>query len=508
MAKCLYRLTLKRMIISLGTDYFESRAGRASPIYYDTRKLINGHALIIGSSGVGKSHTIRRMIAEGHRSAPRVLFHVFDVHGDLDIPGASVIQFSEQAPFGMNPLRVNPSREFGGVRKCIQSFIRIINQSSTTALGVKQESVLRNLLEDVYHDFGFDISDASTWAMNAYESRLVSAGSDNRLYLQVPLQQKDEAKAYGARWDGERKLWWVHTHKYAGDLTKFPPAYKERSYPTVADVAAYAKRLHEERFLGSDQKAVQALAAVNRTARTHQKKLLDSVKLRNQDIFDEDAEVAIELARVKAIESYTEYVNAIRTGHELDNLMKYDSPDVLKSVLDRLNNLKATGIFKSAAPPFDESNAVWRYKLDPLLQEEKKMMVLFLLQDIFYRAVQRGEQSDVVEVVVLDELSTYTSSQDENGDGIIGIIARQARKFGLALWAADQSPANVPESLTSSVGTKIMLGLDEMYWTSAVTKLRIETKLLNWIQPQHTMAAQLKERGNTKSRWWWVQLPN
>lgn len=136
------------------------------------------------------------------------------------------------------------------------------------------------------------------------------------------------------------------------------------------------------------------------------------------------------------------------------------------------------------------------------------MMVLFLLQDIFYRAVQRGEQSDVVEVVVLDELSTYTSSQDENGDGIIGIIARQARKFGLALWAADQSPANVPESLTSSVGTKIMLGLDEMYWTSAVTKLRIETKLLNWIQPQHTMAAQLKERGNTKSRWWWVQLPN
>lgn len=494
------------MLITLGADYFESKGGRAVPIRLDTKKLINGHVLIVGSSGVGKSHTIRRMIREGHATAPSVRFHVFDVHGDLEIPEASVVQFSEQAAFGLNPLRVNPSPEFGGVRKCIQSFIRIINQSSSTALGVKQESVLRNLLEDVYRDFGFDASDASTWALNEYQSRLVSAGADNRLYLQVPLADKEEAKAYGARWEGSLKLWWVHTHKYTGGITKWPPAYKERNYPTVADVADYAKRLHEERFLGSDQKAVRALGALNRAARGHQKRLLDSVRLRNQDIFDEEAEANLDLARLKAIEAYTDYVNAVRTGFELESLIKYDSPDVLKSVLDRLNNLKATGIFKSAPAPFDESQAVWRYKLNALSQEEKKMMVLFLMQDIFYKAVQRGEQSDVVEVIVLDELSTYTSSIDENGDGIIGVVSREARKFGLALWAANQSPANVPESLTSSVGTKIVLGLDEMYWNAALQKLRVELNLLKWIQPHHTMAAQLKERGNTKSRWWWIQL--
>ncbi len=494
------------MLITLGGDYFESRNGRNAPIRLDTAKLINGHVLIVGSSGVGKSHTIRRMIKEGHGSAPKVRFHVFDVHGDLEIPDASVVQFSEQAPFGLNPLRVNPSPEFGGVRKCIQSFIRIINQASSTALGVKQESVLRNLLEDVYRDFGFDATDSSTWSLNEYESRLVSAGADNRLYLQVPLADKDEAKAYGARWEGNLKLWWVHTHKYTGGITKWPPAYKERTYPTVADVADYAKRLHEERFLGSDQKAVRALGALNRAARSHQKRLLDSVRLRNQDIFDEEAEANLDLARLKAIEAYTDYVNAVRTGFELESLIKYDSPDVLKSVLDRLNNLKATGIFKSAPAPFEEGKAVWRYKLNALSQEEKKMMVLFLMQDIFYKAVQRGEQSDVVEVIVLDELSTYTSSIDENGDGIIGVVAREARKFGLALWAANQSPANVPESLTSSVGTKIVLGLDEMYWNSAIQKLRIELNLLKWIQPHHTLGAQLKERGSTKTRWWWVQL--
>lgn len=494
------------MQITLGSNFFEARTGRASPIVVDTQKLINGHVLIVGSSGVGKSFTIRRMIKQGIDSDPRVRFHVFDVHGDLEVPGASVVQFSEQAPFGLNPLRVNPSPDFGGVRKCIQAFLRIINQASATSLGVKQESVLRNLLEDVYRDFGFDVANPDTWTLNAYEPRLISAGSDNRLYLQVPLPEKDDAKALGARWDGVNKLWWVHAHTYKGAITRWPPAYKERAYPTVLDVANYAKRLYEERFLGSDQRAVRALAAVNRAARTHQRKLLDAVKLRNQNISEENTEEALDVARQKAVEAYTEYVSAIRSGYELEGLLKYESPDVLKSVSDRLLNLNASGIFKSVAPPFDASASVWRYKLNPLSQEEKKMTVLFLMQDLFYNAVERGQQNDVVEVIVLDELSTYTSSSDENGDGIIGIVAREARKFGLALWAANQSPANVPESLTSSVGTKIVLGLDEMYWNAAVSKLRIETKLLDWIQPHHTMAAQLKERGSAKSRWWWVQI--
>jgi hypothetical protein len=475
-------------------------------VYQDTSKLINGHTLIIGSSGVGKSHTFRRMILEGNKSAPKVRFHVFDVHGDLEVPGASVVQFSEQATFGLNPLRVNPSTIFGGVRKCIQAFIRTINQASTTALGVKQESVLRNLLLDVYRDFGFDEEDSSTWSLNALESRLISGGADNRLYLQVPLSDKDQVKSFGARWDGDQRLWWIHTHKYTGGITNWKPAFKERAYPTIADVTNYARRIYEERFLGSDQKAVRALGHLNKVARSMQKRALDSVKLRKLDIYDEDGETALEQAGQKVIDAVTEYVSSVRTGFELESLLKYESAEVLKSVLDRLHNLKATGIFKSAPPPFDPNAAVWRYKLNALSMEEKKMMVLFLMQDLFYQAVQQGEQTDVVATLVLDELSTYTSSQDESGDGIIGIVAREARKFGLALWAANQSPQNVPDSLTSSVGTKIVLGLDEMYWNSAVNKLRIETKMLGWIQPHHTMAVQLKEKGATKNRWWWVQL--
>ena len=85
-------------------------------------------------------------------------------------------------------------------------------------------------------------------------------------------------------------------------------------------------------------------------------------------------------------------------------------------------------------------------------------------------------------------------------------ICREARKFGVAFWGATQSPSTVPESLLSSTATKVILGIDEMYWKQAESKLRIEPKLLNWISPHKTMALQMKEIGELKNRWRWVSL--
>ena len=495
------------MQVNFGKDFFDLKKGVSTPVRMDTELLINGHALLVGSSGVGKSYTIRKMISQGCESTPGVRFHVFDVHGDLDIPGASEVQFSESARFGLNPLRVEPDPHFGGVRKCIQNFIRTINLASSSAIGAKQEAVIRNLLLDVFRDFGFHEDDASTWATNELEARIHSEGMHNRLYLDVTLADKDRAKALGARWDREKRSWWVPTHEYKGAITEWSPAFRARSYPSLADAAEYARHLYEERFLGTDQKGVRALNEVNKAARTLHKKMLDNVRAIRTAELDADAREDLDKARERALSAYTEALDKMQTGYEFENLLKYDSADVLKSVLDRLNNLKATGIFHNTAPPFDPAVTVWRYKLNALSQEEKKMLVLFTLQDIFTNAVRRGQQDDVVEVVVLDELSTYTSSADDaNGDGIIGVIAREARKFGLALWAANQSPAGVPESLISSVAVKIILGIDEMYWTQAVNKLRIDNSLLSWIQPRAGMGVQLKEKGSMKNRWRWVSL--
>lgn len=493
---------------NIGVDYFKAREGRRVVVALNSAELINPHALILGMSGTGKSVSLRTMISSAVASSLKLRFHVMDVHGDLELPGASVVAFGEQAKFGLNPFRVNPSLEFGGVRKAIQAFIRTIDQASRTPLGLKQEAVLRELAEEVYMDFGFDKSNPATWALNDLGGGLVSAGADNRLYLDVPYADKDKARASGGRWCGDKKLWYVQTQLYTGAITAFPPAYRERVYPSLDDILKHADRVYMEKKLGSDQRAFKALEHVNTAAKARQRKILDKVRLnrRDENLYDEETELALAEARVKAIQAYTDFVNTIQTGLELEQHTKYKNPQVLESISDRLRNLNATGIFKAAAPPFDPSNQIWRYKLNALALEEKKMLVLFLLQDLFYKAVERGEQREVLDIIVLDEMGTYTSSADEKGDGIIGTIAREARKFGLGLWAANQSLDGVPASLIASVGTKIVLGLDEGQWPEAIKKLRLDQKLMSWIQPHKTLAAQLKMKGAQAASWKWVNI--
>src|SRR3546814_8879339 len=106
--------------------------------------------------------------------------------------------------------------------------------------------------------------------------------------------------------------------------------------------------------------------------------------------------------------------------------MKYDSTDVLKSVVDRLENLNAIGVFKATPPPFDPYADVWRSKIQALSTEERKLFVLFRLEAIFAAHIQRGEQDQVVAVVVLDEAHI---SADDDPDNIIKHIAKEAITF-------------------------------------------------------------------------------
>src|SRR3546814_20142168 len=114
--------------------------------------------------------------------------------------------------------------------------------------------------------------------------------------------------------------------------------------------------------------------------------------------------------------------------------------------------------------------------------------------------MQRGEQDQVVEVVVLDEAHIYA---DDDPDNIINNIAKEARKFGLALVCASQSPTHFTDDFVSSVGTNIILGIDEMYWRNSVPKMRITEEALPWIRINKSMLIQIKQRGETRKNWKW-----
>ena len=487
------------MQVNYGYDAESRQRGQKTSVLWDSRSAVNGHCLIVGMSGAGKTHKLRQLIREMQDTSggQPLLFHVFDVHGDIEIDGASSVMFSEQTTWGLNPLRVDPSPHYGGVRKRVQGFISTINKVMRP-LGSKQEAALRNILYDVYARHGFRQDDPSTWFINDDTARLLSDGSDNRLYIDVPLAEKDDAKAFGARWDAAHRCWWIPVDEYEGAITRWSPKTLDRTHPSISDCLRMSRHILQMSFLGTGMEAITNLEIANRAATAYQRKLLEALRRGDKAFQDEKLEADLDKAKKKAIDTFADYASRIVTGKELESVMKYDSTDVLKSVVDRLENLHAIGIFKAAPPPFDPHVPVWRYNITALSLEERKLFVLFRLQEIFMRAIQRGEQREIVEVIILDEAHIYSDDDPEN---IINTIAKEARKFGLALVCASQSPTHFTEDFLSSVATKVILGIDETFWPGAARKMRLSVEALAWIRTQESALVQLKTKGMTRNDW-------
>lgn len=418
---------------------------------WNSAKVINGHILVVGKSGTGKTYTLRKILRQMLPQATgKMRVHIFDVHGDIDIPGASSVKFSESTPYGFNPLWINPDPDFGGVRKRIQSLIATLNRTSRQ-LGTKQESCLRNILMDLYSANGFKDGQPSTWLLN----------------------------------DGIQR--------------RYP-----KKNPTMEDAYKFANFKLRAMYIGANTAAVSKLEEVNKKSASLYSKQRQA--LRQGGVANADESLLNDITRLKGetIERYTEYIEAIATGMEFDDLMKYDSRDVLKSVVERLENLNAVGIFKSQRPPFDEESSIWRYDIKALSMDEKKLFVAFRLEELFYQALERGVQTGIREVIVLDEAHNFFTDDEDN---ITNTIAKEARKFGISMICASQSPTHFSDDFLTNVGSKVILGLDQSFWDSSIRKLRIDGTILESITPQKTLALQLNNKGETKSEFRLVLLP-
>lgn len=435
------------MRIELGYDSLTVRTPPLKKVVWDSQRLINGHVLVVGKSGTGKTYTLKKMVDQlSAQSGGKLRVHVMDVHGDIDLDGCSTVKFSESTSYGFNPLNINPDPDFGGVRKRVQSFISSLNRTQFK-LGGKQEAVLRNLLVDLYAANGFIENDSSTWKID-------------------PNQ---------------------HQGRFA------------RKQPSMDDAVRFANAKLRSMFLGTSSKTVGALEKLYRKQIQFQSKLKQGHKTSGADL----EIIQNELLKLSndATELFKEHMEAMQTGRELDDLIKYDSKEVMKSVVDRLENLNNIGIFKPKRPPFDPKNPIWRYDIKALSPDEKRLFVSFISEAIFLRASQRGVQSDIVELIILDEAHLFL---DDKPDNPVNVIAKEARKFGLGLFAASQSPTHFSDDFISNVGTRIVLGIDQFFWEGTTRKLQIEKKALEWIVPHKRLIVQMNNRGENKNSPTWV----
>lgn len=486
------------MKLLLGYDSFAKRRGEDAPVLIDTDTAVNGHILMMGMSGSGKTHNLRKllqqMMAQGQRD---LVAHVFDVHGDIDIPGADTIMLSEVGSFGINPFILNTDLHEGGVRKRIQAFINIIRRTSYV-LGDKQEAVLRNLLMDVYAAKGFSMTDPSTW--DAAIPTDEAPDENETLFLEVPYDEKDEAKALGARWSNDPKGWYIKAGQYHGEITRWPPRRAgtagNRTYPTLNDLIELANRKVRETHFGVGGETLRAMTALSSAAAKFNalSRRLKTNPAIGPAAEEEKAKVERAADAVRgAMEAYLAAPHA-----EGDDDMRYGNLDVLKSVVEKLENLKASGIFKNRRMEFAANSQVHRYHIKSLSDDEQKMFVLFTLERMFEDAKRRGACGYIRDVIILDEAAKFFDDSETN---ILNIMAREARKFGISMVCASQAPTHFSDDFISSVATKIILGIDEMFWDASARKLRVPLEDMKWVKPRELMLAQVKQHGAAKSGW-------
>lgn len=432
----------------MGYNAWELKGGKEVPVIYDTLRLINGHVFIVGKSGTGKTHLLREMIRQlSAQTQGRLRVHVFDVHGDIEIEGASVVRFSEATPYGFNPLVVNPDPDFGGVRKRVQSFVAALKRTGYGP-GAKQEAALRNILLDLYAANGFYEDKPESWRLDDGVSRA-----------------------------------------------------RPKRFPTMDDAVRFTNYKLREMYLGTSSKAVESLEKFYRKQGQFYTRIKRLGRETGADL--DDLKADLKKRAEESVDLFKEHLDQVQTGHELDDLIKYDSKDVMKGLADRMENLRSIGIFRPERPPFDPRTPIWRYDIKALASKEKQLFVNFLLESIYLGAVQRGMKNDVVEIVVLDEAHLFFNDDPENP---INTIAKEARKFGLGLFCASQSPTHFSDDFISNVGTKIILGIDQMYWEGTVRKMKIELKDLEWIRPQQQIVMQMNNKGDTRNRFTYVAL--
>lgn len=408
-----------------------SRVGQTHNVDWQSHSVTNGHIVMIGGSGSGKTHQLRRFITELARGGARV--HLIDPHGDLTIDPqlADSITFSDSTEFGLNPLEVESDPIFGGVRRQANSFVNLLLRQST--LGDKQKGALFRLLIELYRRYGFESENPTTWGLD-YDPR---------------------------KWVNEGV---VKRHPSLQDLTR----------------VVWEKCLALK--MGATGSAVRKFEEVVKLQKT-----LHGLRLKKARL--EDVETKLDKAKASFMDAMGTALTTMETGAELEELIAWDSFDVIKGIYDRLVSLEQSGIFKGKPPRFNVEKRVWRYNIAPLSRAESQFFVDCLLTKIFRHAKTRGEADGPDTVIVIDEAAIFVDKED---DHIINILLRESRKFGVMLILAGDQVSVFPPAILSSSATKLILGVDDMYHKATEERLGFERGKLKFLKPRKTALVQCK----------------
>ncbi|WP_225896340.1 helicase HerA domain-containing protein [Amazonocrinis nigriterrae] len=132
-------------------------------VYWNPAKLRNGHVVILGTSGSGKTQTLKALGYELPLLFPGIKIVISDFHGDLELPGEVCYPLNAESPYGLNPLVIDLDPKGGGPDLQAIAVSSILRKS--LKMGDNQEGLVLNALISCYHHKGISQDNQSSWKL-------------------------------------------------------------------------------------------------------------------------------------------------------------------------------------------------------------------------------------------------------------------------------------------------------------------------------------------------------
>lgn len=130
-------------------------------VRWNPASLPNGHVVLIGASGSGKTQTLKAIAYELSKLFPQVRIVVVDFHGDQQLPGEICYPLNMESRWGINPLTIDLDTKGGGPALQALAVAAILKKALT--MGSNQEGLMISVLSRCYGAKGINQEDITSW---------------------------------------------------------------------------------------------------------------------------------------------------------------------------------------------------------------------------------------------------------------------------------------------------------------------------------------------------------
>lgn len=193
-------------------------------IRWNPSSLPNGHIVLLGASGSGKTQTLKAIAYELHRTYEKMQVILIDFHGDQKVLGETVYPLHMASPYGVNPLVVNLDPEGGGPN--LQAIAVAAVFKKALQLGPIQEGLMLEILADCYKKRGVLQQSLETWTTEPPNFNDVEQVIDEQITAGCKDSQKLKLKLAATFQYGifSRRSLPLEQKLVRVDLSKLPPA--------------------------------------------------------------------------------------------------------------------------------------------------------------------------------------------------------------------------------------------------------------------------------------------